>query len=143
MSTVNYVDPRLDRTVRIFDSFYKYDTVVNENDYDVVYAFFKSVFTEELAAKNFTISLFQVADQSKIPVLDLLAEIQGQVPAAMITTQSGQTIPNPAVANQGQYQLQITATLAYYLNNLRSNSTLLGLSAPVVPNYYAARQVLP
>lgn len=118
MSTVNYVTPKLDRTVRIFDDFYKYSTVVNENEYDVVYSFFKSVFTEELAAKNFTVSLFQVADQSKIPVLDLLAEIQGQD------------------------QLQLTSTLAYYLNNLRSNTTLLGLSAPVVPNYYAARNVL-
>lgn len=119
MSTVNYVTPSLDRTVRIFDEFYKYDTVVNENEYDVVYAFFKSVFAEELAAKNFTISLFQVADQSQIPVLELLDQIQDQD------------------------QLQLTATLAYYLNNLRSNATLLGLSAPVVPNYYAARNVLP
>lgn len=119
MSTVNYINPNLDRTVRIFDEFYKYDTVVDENEYDIVYAFFKSVFSEELAAKNFTISLFQVADQSKIPVLELLAEIQGQD------------------------QLQLTATLAYYLNNLRSNATLLGLSAPVVPNYYAARNIIP
>lgn len=119
MSTVNYVNPNLDRTVRIFDDFYKYDTVVNENEYDVVYAFFKSVFKEELAAKNFTISLFQVADQAKMPVLELLDQIQ----------------------DKGQ--LELTATLAYYLNNLRSNATLLGLSAPVVPNYYAARNVLP
>lgn len=119
MSTVNYVNPRLDRTVRIFDEFYKYDTVVNENEYDIVYAFFKSVFTEELAAKNFTMSLFFIADQIKTPVLTLLSEIQDQ------------------------NQLQLTATLAYYLNNLRSNATLLGLSAPVVPNYYAARNVLP
>lgn len=119
MSTVNYVNPNLDRTVRIFDDFYKYDTVVDENQYDVVYAFFKSVFAEELAAKNFTISLFRVADQSNIPVLELLSQIQGK------------------------NQLELTATLAYYLNNLRSNSTLLGVSAPVVPNYYAARNVLP
>ena len=119
MSTVNYVNPNLDRTVRIFDDFYKYDTVVNENEYDVVYAFFKATFTEELAAKNFTISLFQVADQAKIPVLELLSQLQGKG------------------------QLELTATLAYYLNNLRSNATLLGLSAPVVPNYYAARNVLP
>jgi len=36
---------------------------------------------------------------------------------------------------------ELDLTLAYYLNNLRSNSTLLGTSQPVQPNYYAARNV--
>ena len=126
MSTVNYVNPSLDRTVRIFDEFYKYNINVNENEYDVVYAFFKTVFAEELAAKNFTMSLFYVADQTKTSVLDLLADMQSQI------SSSG-----------GQPQIYVQTTMAYYLNNLRSNSTLLGVSAPVVPNYYAARNVLP
>ena len=126
MSTVNYVNPNLDRTVRIFDEFYKYNINVNENEYDVVYAFFKTVFAEELAAKNFTMSLFYVADQTKTSVLDLLADMQSQI------SSSG-----------GQPQIYVQTTMAYYLNNLRSNSTLLGVSAAVVPNYYAARNVLP
>lgn len=126
MSTVNYVNPSLDRTVRIFDEFYKYNINVNENEYDVVYAFFKTVFAEELAAKNFTMSLFYVADQTKTSVLDLLADMQSQI------SSSG-----------GQPQIYVQTTMAYYLNNLRSNSTLLGVSAAVVPNYYAARNVLP
>ena len=126
MSTVNYVNPSLDRTVRIFDEFYKYNINVNENEYDVVYAFFKTVFAEELAAKNFTMSLFYVADQTKTSVLDLLADMQSQISSS-----------------SGQPQIYVQTTMAYYLNNLRSNSTLLGVSAPVVPNYYAARNVLP
>ena len=126
MSTVNYVNPSLDRTVRIFDEFYKYNINVNENEYDVVYAFFKTVFAEELAAKNFTMSLFYVADQTKTSVLDLLTDMQSQI-----------------ASYSGQPQIYVQTTMAYYLNNLRSNSTLLGVSAPVVPNYYAARNVLP
>ena len=126
MSTVNYINPSLDRTVRIFNEFYNYDTVVNENDYDVVYAFFKSIFTEELAAKNFSMSLFYIADQTKVPVLDLLAQLQSELPSV-----------------NGSPQIFIQSNMAYYLNNLRSNATLLGVSASVVPNYYAARNVLP
>jgi hypothetical protein len=45
-------------------------------------------------------------------------------------------------ANSNQNQVQITATLAYYLNNLRSNSTLLGISTTATPNQYAARNIL-
>lgn len=118
-STINYVNPKLDPTVRIFNNFYNFETEVNANDYDVVESYFRRVFADVLAAKNFTVTLFQIAEQTRRPVLELLAEIQGQD------------------------QLQLTASLCYYLNNLRSNTTLLGISALVTPNYYAARNVLP
>lgn len=119
MSTVNYVDPKLDMTVRVFDNFYEFATEVPVDQYDLVYSYFSKVFKDQLAAKNFTITLFQVADYTKRPVQDLLAEIQGQD------------------------QIQLTSTLCYYLNNQRSNSTLLGINAIVQPNFYAARNVLP
>jgi len=119
MSTVNYPRTDQDITVRVFNNFYNFAVDVDQNDYDVVYSYFRSVFAEQLAAKNFTITLFEVAENTNRPVLDLLAEIKGQD------------------------QMQLTSTLAYYLNNLRSNSTLLGVSTPMTPNYYAARNVLP
>lgn len=119
MSTINYVDPKTDPTVRVFNNFYNFETQVNANEYDVVESYFRRVFADVLAAKNFTVTLFQISEQTKRPVLELLAEIQGQD------------------------QLQLTATLCYYLNNLRSNTTLLGISALVTPNFYAARNVLP
>ena len=118
-STVNYVDPKLDPTVRVFNNFYNFEVEVNANEYDVVESYFRRVFADQLAAKNFTVTLFQISEQTKRPVLELLAEIQGQD------------------------QIQLTATLCYYLNNLRSNTTLLGISALVTPNFYAARNVLP
>jgi hypothetical protein len=119
MSTVNYADPKVDTTVKVFDRFYTFQIEVPVDQYDAVYSYFTRVFKDKLAAKNFTINLFQVADYSKRPVLDLLAEIQGQD------------------------QIQLTSTLCYYLNNQRSNATLLGVNALVTPNYYAARNVLP
>ena len=116
--SVNYVNPTLDQTVRIFNEFYKYDLVVNSNDYDIVFSYLKTVFTDNLlAVKNFTATIFQAANDANVPVLDFLQQLYGQD------------------------ALTLTATLAYYLNNTRSNATLLGVSTAVAPSYYAARNV--
>lgn len=117
MSTVNYVNPAIDQTVRIFDEFYNYETVVPAQEYEVVYSFFSSVFGTEEAAANFSLVLFKISEQSETPVMTLLQQMQGQ--------------GTP----------EITLTLAYYLNGDRSKSTLLGLNSPVTPNYYVARNV--
>ena len=117
MSTINYANPKTDLTVRVFDNFFNFDVDVPAQEYAIVYSFFRSVFTTAEAAGNFTVTLFRVAEQTSTPVLTLLDQLQGTD------------------------QLQITATLAYYLNGLRSASTLLGYSNAVVPNYYTARNV--
>ena len=119
MSTINYADPKVDLTVKVFDNFYNFATEVPVDQYDIVYSYFAKVFKDKLAAQNYTVSLFQVAEYQKRPVLEILAEIEGQ------------------------NQLELTSTLCYYLNNQRSNSTLLGVNALLTPNYYAARNVLP
>jgi pyruvate/2-oxoacid:ferredoxin oxidoreductase alpha subunit len=117
MSTINAINPKIDQSVRVFDSFYNFDVDVPVNEYDAVFSYFKSVFTTAQAAGNFTVTLFRLAQENNTPVLALLQELEGQ------------------------NQIQITATLAYYLNNLRSPATLLGYSVPVTPNFYAARNV--
>jgi len=38
--------------------------------------------------------------------------------------------------------MNLNVNLAYYLNLIRNKSTLLGVGVPVVPNFYAARNVL-
>ena len=43
---------------------------------------------------------------------------------------------------RNQNTIQITATLAYYLNNQRSNTTLLGITSISTPNQYTARNIL-
>ena len=71
-----------------------------------------------MAARNFTLNVFQISQDSGIPVETILSEMNNQ------------------------NQVQITATLAYYLNNLRSNATLLGITTTATPNEFAARNIL-
>ena len=118
MATVNYSNPNTDRTVKIFDDFYKFSISVDAGTYDAVYSFFRSAFSDELAAKNFTVNLFQISENSGIDPITLLDEVKDQD------------------------QITLTKTFSYYLNNLRSTSTLLGISAVVKPSFYAARNVL-
>jgi hypothetical protein len=118
MSTVNYTNPNLDLTVRVFDQFYDYDVNVPAAEYDVVFSYFSSVMTTRQAAGNFTVSLFRIAEDTGIPALTLLQEFQG-------------------VNGIG-----LSTSLAYYLNQIRSRATLLGVGVAVVPNFYQARNVL-
>ena len=117
MGTVNAINPSTDQTVQIFDQFYNYAVQVPQLEYDAVYSYFASVFTEKLAAGNFTVTLFRISQQMNIPVMTLLQQIQG--------------LGTP----------ELTVTMAYYLNNLRSSSTLLGINVPTQPNYYVARNI--
>lgn len=119
MTTINATNYSIDQTVRIFDQFYNYAANIPAQEYDVVLSYFKSVFTTEAAAENFTNSLFRVADETDTSALTLLQTFQ----------QAGQSEP------------QVTILMAYYLNSVRSSATLLGVLAPTTPNYYAARNV--
>lgn len=116
-TTVNYSNPKVDTSVKIFDQFYGYEANVPAQEYDVVYSFFRSVFSDVQAAGNFTVTVFRMSEESDIPVMTLLQQFQGQS------------------------KPELTLTLAYYLNGLRSKSTLLGLNNPVTPNYYVSRNV--
>ena len=118
MSTVNYSNPNTDLSVRIFDSFYDYDVNIPAEEYDVVHTYFLSVMTTRQAAGNFTVSLFRVAQDTGINPLTLVKEFQGL---------NG---------------LSLSASLAYYLNSIRSRATLLGVGTAVIPNFYQARNVL-
>jgi hypothetical protein len=102
----------------VFDDFYSYEQFVDGSEWDVVFSYFKSIYKTEAAAANFATALFRVANQQSISVLTLLQQMQA--------TSSG---------------AELNITLAYYLNDQRSNATLLGVSSPVQPNYYAARNV--
>lgn len=115
METVNYPRYQTDATVQIFDNFYKYETLVPSQEYEVIYSYFFSVFASADAAGNFTVTLFRISQDTGVPVMDLFQQVQGK---------SGP---------------ELTVVLAYYLNSLRSPCTLLGVSTPVVPNYYVSR----
>ena len=117
MSTINEVNPKIDQTVQIFDQFYNYSANVPSMEYDIVLSFFRSVFTTTLAAENFTTALFRVAEESDTSALTLLQSMEGQ------------------------NSVQLTISMAYYLNSLRSPATLLGVLQPTTPNFYTARNV--
>ena len=119
MTTVNAINYSIDRTVRIFDQFYNYAANIPAQEYDAVLSYFKSVMTTVAAAENFTSALFRVADQTNTDALTLLQTFQ----------------------QNGSSESQVTILMAYYLNGVRSTSTLLGVLAPTTPNFYAARNI--
>jgi len=117
MGSVNAINTKTDLTVQIFDRFYGYQQQVPADQYDAVNSYFQSVFGTKEAAGNFTVSVFRISQQTSIPVMNLLQQLQSQ------------TGP------------EVTVTLAYYLNGLRSRSTLLGINVPTQPNYYVAKNI--
>lgn len=118
-NSVNVINSNTDLSVRIFDNFYRYETNVPASEYDVVNSYFRSVMPDATVAGNFTVSLFQVAERTNISALTLLQNLQGL-----------------------NNVMEVTLNMAYYLNQIRSLATLLGVNSQVVPNYYAARNVL-
>jgi hypothetical protein len=118
MSSINYTNYNLDRTVRVFDSFYEYDVNVPVNEYDVVYSYFRSQMSTDTTAGNFTVSLFRVAEETNTPALTLLDAFRG---------------------NNG---VSLDVNLAYYLNSIRNRAALLGVGVPIQSNFYAARLVV-
>jgi len=116
--TVNAINYNKDQTVRIYDEFYRFETNVPAAEYDLVYSYFKKEMQSPIAAGNFAVSLFQVAERNNVDPLTLLQEFQGL---------NG---------------VNLSASLAYYLNQVRSRATLLGVSSAIVPNFYAARNVI-
>jgi hypothetical protein len=108
----------LDKTVRIFDAFYSFDAVVSSNEYDIVHSYFRSVCPSKNVADNFTAVLFRIAQQSKIPVMDLLGNIKG-------TT-----------------KLEMNSVICYYLNSFKSKTALYGIAAIPQTNQPVARNIL-
>jgi hypothetical protein len=117
MPSVNEINPRIDTSVRVFDTFNDFGIDVPANEYDAVYSYLLSVFQDPAAAQNFTTTLFRVASETRTPVLTVLQQIQDDD------------------------QIKVTLNIAYFLNGLRSPSTLLGVNTAVTPNVWAARNV--
>ena len=88
----------LDQTVRIFDSFYAFNAVVNAVEYDIVYSYFVSVCATKNIAANFTAVLFRIAQETQIPILELLDQIKGTK------------------------KMEMNQILAYYLNSFKSKT---------------------
>ena len=107
-----------DLTVKIFDDFYSFNMVVNGNEYDIVNSYFKSVCGTKTIAGNFTSFLFRISQETGIPVLDLLGQIQGT------------------------NKLQMNQIVSYYLNSFKSKTSLYGVSTVPQSNQPVARNIV-
>ena len=108
----------LDQTVRIFDSFYAINLVVNADQYDIVHGYFLSVCDTKNIAANFTAVLFRIAQETQISVLDLLDQIKG-------TT-----------------KMEMNQTIAYYLNSFKSKTSLYGIAVIPKSNQPVSRNIV-
>ena len=118
MGTINITKSTTDNTITIFDSFFEKEIKINAAEYDQVNAYFKSQLADDKIANDFTAVVFEIA--------------QGY----------NQTVEETLNSLKGQSGIELTATVAYYLNGLRSKATLLGVTAVQQPNIYAARNIL-
>lgn len=107
------------QTVYVFDSFYNINLVVNASEYDVVYSYFFGVCDNPNIAANFAAVLFRIAQDGKYNVIDMLETLKG-------------------VNNN----LQMNATMCYYLNTFKSKASLYGISQIPNPNQAVQRNVV-
>jgi len=109
---------QLDNTVRVFDQFYNFDLVVNADQYEIIYSFFFDLTKSISTAKNFTTILFRISAITGEDVMKLLAYINGET------------------------SLQVSGIMIYYLNSLKSKTTLYGISTEPTPNESVQRNVV-
>lgn len=108
----------MDQTVRIFNEFYNLRLVVSANEYEIVLSFFNDYTTSDSIARNFTETLFRIANQTGIDVLELLDSFQA--------TDS----------------MKITLTMAYYLNSFSDKTVMYGVNNLVVANQPVERNIV-
>lgn len=108
-----------DLTVRIFDTFYDLDLVVDASQYEIVLSYFSSLTSDRDVAETYSQILFAISTSTGQYVLDLLEEFKA--------------IPD---------LLTVSATMAYYLNVYGSKYMLNGVSNTSVPSEWYQRNVI-
>jgi len=109
----------IDQTVRIFDSFYMTDLVVNATEFDIVYGYFSNVCKTDRIAANFTTVLFRISQETGVSVLELISILKGA--------------PN---------KIKMNELICYYLNSFKSKTSLYGIGVVPKPNQPVARNVV-
>ncbi len=114
------VDSRntIDQTIKIFDSFYAWNSIVNGNEFDIVNGYFTSIIPSKSIAGNFTAMLFRISQETGINVLELLGYIKGT------------------------NKLKMNQILAYYLNSFKSKTSLYGVGVIPQPNQPVSRNIV-
>lgn len=128
MPSVNDPSNVRDLTPAVFDRFNQqyagnFPYSIDQDTYDFALSYFLGVCKTRQIAEAFTDNLFRIAggfqaNGENITVQDLLTQIK---------TSKGVTVDT---------------LMAYWLNSVQSQSTLLGVNSRITPNYWAQRTVL-
>jgi len=118
MPIIDIPTSQLDNTVRLFDKFYNIEMIVSAAEFDIVNSYFESVCATKTIARNFSAFLFRISSIIEEPIYTLLDYIKGK---------SG---------------LEVNAVMAYYLNSIRSKTTLYGISNIPAPNQTVQRNII-
>ena len=108
----------VDTSVKLFDSFYNYSMVVDASRYEIVKYYFYSVTNSVAVANNFTTMIFRIAGITKEDPLDLLSYVRGKS------------------------KLEASAIMIYYLNSLKSKTSLYGFGVVPTPNEPVQRNIV-
>jgi hypothetical protein len=87
-------------------------------EYDYVLSVFEKIIKDKSAAANFTLAIYKVAQYTATPVLTLIESIADED------------------------EMTLNTKMAFWLNGINSPSTLYGVLNPVLPNFYAGRNIL-
>jgi len=117
-NTVNNVISNDAKNLNLVENFNKDIVAAPAAQYDYVLSFFKRAMKDDSAASNATEAIFNIAAKTQTPVVDLVNTLKNK------------------------NELEMTASLAYYLNGIRAPSTLLGVATPNTANFFAARNVV-
>jgi hypothetical protein len=120
MSLFTIEQNNIDQTVKIFDSFYSNSLIINSNQYDLVYSYFKGICETKEIANNYTAILFRIAQEANIDAITFLDTVKGTA----------------------KTKLDINKTFAYYLNSFKSKASLYGVAILPKPNQSVARNVV-
>ena len=110
---------QVDPTIKIYDSFYSVKLVVPSDQYDIVRSFFLGISSSEKIANNFTAFFFRIAQETKVDGMELLQQMKG-------------------VGDK----LKVNQIMAYYINSLKSKTSLYGVSVVPKPNTPVARNIV-
>jgi hypothetical protein len=102
----------------ITENLYNSKVPIDANQYELVLSFFKSVTSNLTAAKAYSQTLFNISAQTGYDIMDLLESLQGQ---------------------DG---IQVSASLAYFLNSFSDKTVMYGITQVIQPDQNVARNIL-
>lgn len=105
-------------TVEIFDNYFNLQLGVNGEQYQIVYAYFAERTASDRLAGTYAETLFKISSLTGTPVEQLLAEFGDK------------------------NSMEISLTMAYYLNTFGTKDFMYGVLTPVPPNQKVQRNIV-